>query len=200
MSNIESGFQPEVVVERELSPEEEVEAEEHRRREVLLEKASQLHLPEDVFVQKMMAGEIAHDPEDIALVMGDWSASKTAEFLAKPETQSDALSMAMSDIAANRLASAFGMMDRFQIPDALLVTEEMQSQMKNVALAAMTRADSTGAVQLVKRCKIDDAFLHSDEMRQAALTCRGILAKKVSASVVARRLQLEKDFDLPPLE
>jgi hypothetical protein len=37
-------------------------------------------------------------------------------------------------------------------------------------------------------------------MRQAALVCRDILAKKTSASVVARRKQLEVDFNLPPLE
>jgi hypothetical protein len=76
----------------------------------------------------------------------------------------------------------------------------MQGKMKDVSLAAMTRGDSSGAVQLVKRCKIDDAFLRSDEMRQAALVCRDILAKKTSASVVARRKQLEVDFNLPPLE
>lgn len=210
MNNPESGFRPdeamvaqavEANVETvELSAEEEVYAEERRQRGVLLEKAKQLNLSAEMFVQKMMAGEIAHDPEDVALVMGDWSVEKTSEFNTNPETQSSAMNMALAEIGANRLASAFGIMDRFQISEALLATEEMQGKMKDVALAAMTRGDSSGAVQLVKRCKIDDAFLRSDEMRQAALACRDILAKKTSASVVARRKQLEVDFNLPPLE
>lgn len=210
MNNTESGFRPdeamvapaaETKVEAvELSAEEEVYAEERRQRGVLLEKAKQLNLSAEMFVQKMMAGEIAHDPEDVALVMGDWSVEKTSEFNTNPETQSSAMNMALAEIGANRLASAFGIMDRFQISEALLATEEMQGKMKDVALAAMTRGDSSGAVQLVKRCKIDDAFLRSDEMRQAALACRDILAKKTSASVVARRKQLEVDFNLPPLE
>lgn len=210
MNNPESGFRPDEAMTTpeaktkvetiELSPEEEVYAEERRQRGVLLEKAKQLDLSEEMFVQKMMAGEIAHDPEDVALVMGDWNATKTTEFNANPETQSSAMNMVLAEIGANRLASAFGIMDRFQIPDVLLATEEMQGKMKDVALAAMTRGDSSGAVQLVKRCKIDDAFLRSDEMRQAALACRDILAKKTSASVVARRKQLEVDFHLPPLE
>lgn len=210
MNNPESGFRPdeamvapavEANVETvELSAEEEVYAEERRQRGVLLEKAKQLNLSAEMFVQKMMAGEIIHAPEDVALVMGDWSVEKTAEFNTNPETQSSAMNMALAEITANRLPSAFGIMDRFQISEALLATEEMQGKMKDVALAAMTRGDSSGAVQLVKRCKIDDVFLRSDEMRQAALACRDILAKRTSASVVARRKQLEVDFNLPPLE
>ncbi len=202
MNNPESGFRPDVAKAevKELSPEEEVHAEEQRQRKVLLEKARQLNLTEEAFAQKMMGGEIMHDPEDVALLMADWSAAKIAEFNTNPETQSSAMNMVLAEISANRLASAFGLMDRFQIPEALLATEEIQGQMKDVALAAMTRGDSTGAVQLVIRCKIDDAFLRSDEMRQAALVCRGILAMKTSASVVARRKKLEADFDLPPLE
>jgi hypothetical protein len=210
MNNPESGFRPDEAMTAsvpetkvevvELSPEEEIYAEERRQRGILLEKAKRLNLSEEAFVQKMMTGEIAHDPEDVALVMGDWSAEKTAEFNTNPETQSSAMNMALAEISANRLSSAFGIIDRFQIPDALLATEEMQGKMKDVSLAAMTRGDSSGAVQLVKRCKIDDAFLRSDEMRQAALVCRDILAKKTSASVVARRKQLEVEFNLPPLE
>lgn len=210
MNNPESGFRPEEAMIApaaetkgeavELSPEEEVYAEERRQREVLLEKAKQLNLTAEMFVQGMMTGEIAHDPEDVALVMGDWSVAKVAEFNANPETQSNAMNMALAEIEANRLASAFKIMDRFQIPEALFTTEEMQGKMKDVALAVMTRGDASGSVMLIKRFKIDEALLRSDEMHQAALAGRNALAKKTSASIVARRKQLEIDFNLPPLE
>lgn len=210
MNTPESGFQPDEAMTApvaetkaetvELSPEEEVYEEGRRQRGVLLERAKQLSLSEEVFVQKMMTGEIAHDLEDVALVMGDWGVAKVAEFNTSPETQSSAMNMALAEIAANRLPSAFGIMDRFQISEALLATAEIQGKMKDVALAAMMRGDSSGSVSLLTRCKVDDAFLRSDEMHQAALACRDILAKKTSASVVARRKKLEVDFNLPPLE
>ncbi|OGL63153.1 hypothetical protein A3C09_02685 [Candidatus Uhrbacteria bacterium RIFCSPHIGHO2_02_FULL_47_44] len=204
MSTLESGFRPEAapkaVEAQELSAMEEVEQEAKRRKEVLLAKAQEMGLTPDAFVRKMMTGEIPHDPEDFELVMEGWEPSASAEFNANPETQSAALVMVLLEIRANRLSSALGIMDRFQISEAELATEEMQSLMKAVALSAMTRGDSSGSVTLVKRCKIDEVFLRSEEMRQAALACRGILAKKSSPSVVARRLQLERDFDFPPLE
>lgn len=200
MNPSESGFRPEAPEARELSQEEEVEQEARQRREVLLKQAQDMNFPPDVFVRKMMSGEIAHDPEDLALLMDGWEQGVVAEFRANGETQKAAIQMMVSEIGANRLASAFGVMDRFQIPEHMLTTQEMQSQMKEVALAAMARGDSSGSVSLLKRCKVDDAFLRSDEMRQAALACRGILAKKLSASVVARRIQLEGDFNLPSME
>lgn len=123
-----------------------------------------------------------------------------AEFVKLPETQRAAVDLMISHFEARRASAALQIMTMFDLPEHLVRSEEMQQKMEPIVLTIMSGGDSTGAFDIINRFDLSTRFVRSDEMKQAALACRNVLATRVSPSVVARRIQLEKDFDLPPLE
>jgi hypothetical protein len=162
------------------------------------EIAQKIEMPPDLFARKMMEHARAQDVFEMVEEMQE--AGSVAEFLVSPETQAVAVKFLFRELSADRTSAAIQAIDLFQIPEYIFTAEDIQHRLKAAALHAMEIGDSTGSVELANRCKIDAAFLLSNEMKQAAIACRKILSTRSGAKIPMRIAKLEQDFQLPPIE
>ena len=167
---------------------------------LMAEKAREQEMTPADLARKIMRESATSDLLQVTSLIEGMSDAERAEFLANPETQALAQALFTHELSALRLASAFQVMDLFQLPEVFWTTDEAQNQIKSTAIRALEIGDAGGAVDLIKRCHSDLAYLQAAEMQQAAIACRDVLAKRSGAKIPLRIAQLEADFGLSPRE